>query len=54
MDCIIYRVIHEECQAFRELICHVTLIKKVHMNKGPILNSFGENYVRPQKWYETL
>ena len=30
------------------------LMKKVHMNKGPIFNSFGENYVWLQKWYETL
>ena len=34
----IYRVIHEECHSFRELICHVMLMKKVHMNKGPIFH----------------
>ena len=33
---LIYRVIHEECHSFRELICHVMLMKKVHMNMGPI------------------
>ena len=48
----IYRVIHEECHSFRELICHVMLMKKVHMNKGPILNSFGENDVFIQKCNE--
>ena len=49
----IYRVIHEECHSFGELICHVMLMKKVHMNMGPIFNSFGEN-VYLQKWHETL
>ena len=42
-----YRVIHEECHSFRELICHVMLMEKVHMNKGPIFNSFGEHNVGP-------
>ena len=32
----LYRVIHEECHSFRELICHVRLMKKVHINMGPI------------------
>ena len=50
----IYRVIHEECHSFRELIFHVMLMKKVQMNKGPIFNSFGKNDVCLQKWYETL
>ena len=50
----IHLVIHEECYSFRELICHVMLVKKVHMNMGPIFNSFGENYACLQKWYVTL
>ena len=41
----VYRVIHEECHSFRELIRHVMLMKKVHMNNGPIFNSFGKNYI---------
>ena len=38
----IYRVIHEECHSFRELICHVMLMKKVHMNMGPIFHITGD------------
>ena len=38
----LYRVIHEECHLFVELICHLMLMKKVHMNMGPIFNSFGK------------
>ena len=30
------------------------LMKKVHLNMGPIFNSFGENDVSLQNWYETL
>ena len=37
----IYRVIHEEYHSFRELICHVMLMKKVHMNMGPIFHITG-------------
>ena len=50
----IYRVIHEERHSFRELICHVMQMKKVHMNMGPIFNSFGENDVYLQNWNETM
>ena len=50
----IYRVIYEERHSFRELICHVMLMKKVHMNMGPIFNSFGENDVYLQNLYETM
>ena len=50
----IYRVIHEERYSFSELICHVMLMKKVHMNMGPIFNSFGENDVYLQNLYETM
>ena len=35
-------MIHEEYHSFRELICHVMLMKKVRMNNGPIFNSFGK------------
>ena len=38
----IYRVIHEECHSFRELICHVMLMKKVHMNMCPIFHITGD------------
>ena len=38
----IYRVIHEECHSFRELTCHVMLMKKVHMSKGPIFHITGD------------
>ena len=51
---IIYRVIHEECHSFRELIYHVMLMKKVNMNNGSIFNSFGENDVYLQNLYETM
>ena len=39
---LLYRVIHEECHSFRELICHVMLMKKVHMNMGPIFHISGD------------
>ena len=38
----IYRMIHEEYHSFRELICHVMLMKKVHMNMGPIFHITGD------------
>ena len=38
----IYKVIHEECHLFRELICDVMLMKKFHMNMGPIFNITGD------------
>ena len=41
-DIFIYRVIHEECHSFREMICHVMLMKKVHMNMGPIFHITGD------------
>ena len=50
----VYRVFHEECHSFREFICHVMLMKKVHMNNGLIFNNFGQNDIWHKKWYETL
>ena len=38
----LYRVINEECHYFRELICHVMLMKKVHMNMGSIFHITGD------------
>ena len=36
-----YRVILEESAVLWEIIVCVILSKKVHMNMGPILNSYG-------------
>jgi len=37
----LYRVIQKESAILWEMIVWVILSKKVHMNMGPILNSYG-------------
>ena len=42
----IYRVIQEESAVLWEMIVCVILSKKVHMNMGPILNSYRDTVKR--------
>jgi len=40
-SCVIYRVFHDLWTLLQEVISQVFVIKKVHINMGPILDGYG-------------